>query len=97
MPRENAFQAWLIKRLSELFEGCIVLKLDSAYMQGIPDLLILYYDRWAILEVKVSANARLQPNQEYYLDRLNTMSYASIIHPDNAEEILYELQQALEA
>lgn len=93
---ESKFQAALIKRLKREFHGCLVLKNDPNYIQGIPDLIILHNDRWAALEVKASANARQQPNQRYYVDRMNDMSYAAFISPENEEDIFDELQQALQ-
>ena len=92
---ERDFQAKLIKELKDMFKGCIIVKNDPNYIQGIPDLLILYNDRWAALEVKKSATAHHQPNQEYYVDLMDQMSFAAFIYPENKEEILYELQQAL--
>ena len=85
----------LIKELKVMFKGCIIIKNDPNYIQGIPDLLILYNDRWAALEVKKSEHASHRPNQEYYVDLMNEMSFASFIYPENKEEILYELQQTL--
>lgn len=92
--KENAFQAALIKDVKALFPGCVVLKNDPNYIQGFPDLTILYKDRWAVLECKKSLSASKRPNQEYYVDMLGEMSYASFICPENREEILDELQQA---
>lgn len=91
---ESKFQADLIIELKEMLPGAVVLKNDSGYMQGIPDLLILFHDRWAALEVKASRHARHQPNQDYYVDMLDDMSYAAFIYPENKEEILDEIQQA---
>lgn len=76
---ENKFQANLIKELKERFPGCIVMKNDPTYIQGIPDLLVLHKDKWASLECKKSAGAKKQPNQEYYVDRMNQMSFSSLI------------------
>ena len=90
---ENKFQSKLIKEIKKLFPGCIVMKNDSSYIQGIPDLLVLYKDKWASLEYKKTANARKQPNQEYYVGLMNKMSFARFISPENKEEILNELQQ----
>lgn len=90
---ESEFQAGLIKELKDRFEGCIVMKNDSSYIQGIPDLTILYKDKWASLEVKKSANAKKQPNQKYYVDKMDEMSFSRFICPENKEEILNELQQ----
>ena len=92
---ERDFQAKLIKEIKQIFKGCIVMKNDSSYIQGIPDLLILYRDKWAALEVKKSATAHHQPNQEYYVELMDEMSYASFVYPENKEEVLYELQQTL--
>jgi hypothetical protein len=92
--RESAFQTILIKDLHVLFPGCVVLKNDTLYQQGIPDLLVLYRNRWAMLEVKASADAPEQPNQAYYIDLFNGMSFAAFIYPENEEDVLYELQQS---
>ena len=95
--RENEYQAGLIKRIKERFPGCVVLKNDSAYIQGMLDLTILWGDGWGSLEVKASEDSDFQPNQEYYLDLLNGMSFASPIYPEIEEEVLDALQQALES
>lgn len=92
---ERNFQSKLIKEIESLFPGCIVMKLDANYIQGIPDLLILYNDRWAVLECKKSRTASLQPNQYYYVDKMNFMSFARVICPENKEDVLHELQRAL--
>lgn len=94
---ESGFQDGLIKDLKNLFPGCMIMKLDSSYIQGIPDLLVLYKDKWATLECKKHANARRQPNQPYYVNKMNEMSFSSFIYPENKEEVLYDLQQAFES
>lgn len=88
---ERDFQSRLIKEIKEMLPGSIVMKLDSGYIQGIPDLLILFKNRWGVLEVKRSANARRRPNQEYYVDLLDDMSFARFIYPENKDEVLDEL------
>lgn len=90
---ERDFQAKLIQKLKTMFPGCIVLKNDPDYIQGIPDLIILYNDKWASLENKKSADAKKQPNQEYYVNKMNEMSFSRFIFPENEEEVLNELQQ----
>ena len=92
---ERDFQSRLIKELKQIFKGCIIMKNDSSYIQGIPDLLILYKDKWAALEVKKSEPASHRPNQENYVELMDEMSYASFLYPENKEEVLYELQQTL--
>ena len=91
---ESQYQALLTLRIRNLIPDCIVLKTDPKDIQGIPDLIILYKNMWAMLEVKISRKAKVQPNQQYYIDTLGEMSYCSFISPDNEGEVLYELQQA---
>lgn len=92
--RESEFQANLIKELKYMFTGCIVLKNDAGYIQGFPDLLVLFEDKWAALECKAYLEAPVQPNQNYYVETLNRMFFAAFISPENKEEILDELQLA---
>lgn len=89
---ESKFQAELIKDLKRTFIGCIVLKNDANYIQGFPDLTILYKGKWAVLECKKDSRESYQPNQEYYLEILDDMSFARTIYPENKEEVLRELQ-----
>lgn len=93
---ERDFQAQLIKELKQRFDGCMVMKLDPDYIQGIPDLLILFKNKWATLECKKSAKASKRPNQEYYVDLMNEMSFSAFIFPENKEEVLDELQHTFE-
>ena len=88
---ENKFQSNLIKEIKKLFPGCMVLKNDPTYIQGIPDLLVLYKDKWASLEVKKSATASHRPNQNYYVEKMNTMSFSRFIFPENKDEVLTDL------
>lgn len=94
---ERDFQAKLIKELKQRFEGCIVMKNDSSYIQGIPDLLVLYNDRWASLECKKSSKASKRPNQQYYVDKMNDMSFSRFICPENKREVLDELERAFKS
>lgn len=94
---ESEFQRSLIKELKEMFVDCIVTKLDANHIQGIPDLLILYKNKWATLECKKSekdAKTHYQPNQPYYVEKMNKMSFSRFIFPENKEEVLSDLQQA---
>lgn len=93
---ERNFQAGLIKEIKALYPGCIVLKNDPNYIQGFPDLTVLYNDKWALLETKRESDASHRPNQDYYIKRGNKMSFARFISPENKEEVLNELQQAFE-
>lgn len=92
---ESGFQDRLINKLKDLFPGCMVFKMDQ--IQGIPDLLVLYKNKWASLECKRSAGAKRQPNQEYYVGKMNEMSFSRFVSPENKEEVLNELQQIFES
>ena len=89
--RENKYQQGLLKRISQRLPGCLILKNDPNYLQGVPDLLVLYGDLWVMLEVKASKSAPVRPNQKLYVDRLNDMGFARFIYPENEEEILEEI------
>jgi hypothetical protein len=93
---ERNYQPKVIKRLREEFDGCLILKNDASYTQGVPDLIILYGDRWAMLEVKDSARAKVQPNQDFYVSELNHMSFAAFIYPENEDEVFFDLHLALD-
>ena len=94
---ERDFQEKLIKDLKRLFPGCVILKNDSQYKPGILDLTILYGPRWAVLECKKNAKAPARPLQPYYQQRLNQMSFAAFIYPENRKEVLDALQTAFGA
>ena len=89
---ESGFQDKLIRDLKGLFPGSLIFKMDQ--LQGIPDLLVLWGRHWAALECKQTRAAHRQPNQEYYVNRMNDMSFSRFIFPENKEEVLYELEQA---
>ena len=94
---ENKFQSKLIKKIKKQFPGCIVMKSDSSYIQGIPDLLVLHRDRWASLECKKNASATKQPNQKYYVGLMDKMSFSRFVSPENEEDVLRELSEAFES
>lgn len=93
---ERNYQAKLIRKLRAIFPDCVILKNDSDYMQGVPDLIILYGTKWAMLEVKASEDSSVQPNQEFYVEQLGRMSFAAFIYPEIEEDVLHDLQLALE-
>lgn len=88
---ESGFQDKLRNELKNMFEGCMIFKMDQ--IQGIPDLLILYKNKWASLENKKNANAKIQPNQEYYVNEMNNMSFSRFICPENKNEVLNDLKR----
>jgi hypothetical protein len=91
---EAAYQSKLIRKLKRYFPGCLVLKNDPQYQQGILDLTLLVGPMWAMLEVKASGSAPFRPNQEFFIQQLDAMSFAAAIYPENEEEVLGALQQA---
>lgn len=97
---ESKFQKLVIDELHEIFgdlhDGFLVLKNDSGYLQGIPDLLVLYKDKWAMLEVKPRTPKSAddyEPNQEFYISTLDGMCFASMICPENKEMVYNDLQR----
>lgn len=94
---EKNFQASLIRDLKDIFPGCIIVKNDPEYLQGFPDLTILFGTHWALLECKRSENESHRPNQDYYIHKADEMSFARFIYPENKEEVIRELQQAFRA
>lgn len=91
---ESGFQDKLRDEIKKMFPGCMIFKMDQ--FQGIPDLLVLYNDKWFSLENKKSANAEVQPNQPYYVKKMNEMSFSRFIYPENKEEVLNELRETFQ-
>lgn len=94
MKVESKFQKELINRIRDLYPDCIILKNDANYLQGVPDLLVLYRSTWAFLEVKRNASADHQPNQDYYIELANDWAFGAIVYPENLEDVLDDLQHA---
>lgn len=92
--KESVYQARVTQRLKDTFPGCVVLRNDASVLQGIPDLLVLFNEHWAALEVKTSAKAAVQPNQRHYVERLDEMNFAAFIYPENEEEVFGALQES---
>ena len=93
---ERDFQSDLIREIKELFPGCLVMKNDSGYIQGIPDWTVLYKNKWAVLEIKRKENANRQPNQDYYVNKCDDMSFSRFVYPENVEEVMNELYNFFE-
>lgn len=91
--KESMFQKAFIAKLKAMFPGCMILKNDPKYKQGVPDLVVLFKDKWAMLEMKGSKNAHHQPNQDYWIEKLGQMSYASFVYPENETDVLEKLKE----
>ena len=89
---ESKFQKELMDEIEEMYPGCVIIKNDSGYIQGFPDWTIFYKDKWAVLETKRSKTARRQPNQDYYVNKLDNMSFSKFVYPENKNEVLNELK-----
>ena len=94
--KESAFQAKLIREIKKRFPGAIVLKNDPNYIQGFPDLTVLYKDRWAVLEIKQSEKANHQPNQDFYILQADKMSVGRFVYPENMMEVLDDLARSFQ-
>jgi len=93
---ENKFKQKLKKKIQARLPGSLVLHLDPNDIQGIPDMLVLFNDRWAALEGKKDSRASHRPNQDYWVKRMAEMSFASFIFPENEEEVLDDLERSLQ-
>lgn len=90
---ESKFQKELMDEIRDRYPGCTIMKNDAGYIQGFPDWLVLYKDKWALLEAKRKKNAKKQPNQEYYVDKHDSMSFARFVYPENKDEVLRDLHE----
>ena len=90
---ESKYQKELMDKIRALYPGCVIVKNDSGYIQGFPDWTIFYRDKWAILEAKAYEDAPKQPNQEYYVNRLDDMSFSRFVYPENEAEVLRDLDR----
>lgn len=90
---ETSFQAELRTKLEFMFPGCIVMKNDPLYIQGIPDLTVLYLNRWALLECKRESKAHRQTNQGYYVGLAQNWAFGAFIYPENEKEVLEQLYE----
>lgn len=90
--RESKFEQDFCKKLKELHPHIQILKNDSSYRQGIPDRIVLFRDKYAMLEFKRSQNATHRPNQDWYVEFFNKDAYAAFVYPENGEDQLSNLK-----
>ena len=88
---ERDYQVGVLDQVRLILPGCIILKNDSGYQQGIPDWSILWFGFWAFLEIKRDAYADEQPNQGYFVELADEMCFGAFIYPENEEEVLHAL------
>lgn len=91
--RESKFQKELMDEIRESYPGCVIIKNDSGYIQGFPDWTILHGKKWAVLECKREEGAAKQPNQDYYVEKLDDMSFSRFVYPENKKKVLYDLRK----
>lgn len=95
MRKESVYRSELVQRIEDRFPGCVIVPTDPQRQQGIPDIVILFKKVWAILELKRATNAARRPNQTFFVDKFNDMSFAAVIYPENEERVLNDLQSTL--
>ena len=96
MAMENRFKTKLCKRIKNEFPGSMIFHLNPTEKKGIPDLVVLHRDKWATLEGKREEKASKRLHQDYYVNKMNKMSYSSFIYPENEDEVLKEMHEYLD-
>ena len=99
MLKESDYQHDVLKKIKLLLnykntdkkDNCIIMKEDPRYIQGIPDWIILYKNKWATLEIKRSKHEKHQPNQDNYVDKMNYMSCSYFLFPENEIYVIKHL------
>lgn len=89
--KESAFQSDLLRWLR--LKGCFVIKLQAGpgVPIGTPDILFAHNGFYGFIEVKLNKRSRLQPGQKEMVKKLNDMSYAKIVYPENFSELEEDL------
>lgn len=95
MTKEADFQATIIKWLRH--NGCLVLKYqqNATTRAGIPDILFLKEGFWGAIEVKKAKNAPFRPGQKEMIAKMDEMSWAKAVYPENWADTQAELGQML--
>lgn len=90
---ESRFQSSVKHELETKYPGCIVRKNPPGQENGFPDLVMYYGPIWAMFECKREKDARKRPNQKWWVERLDEMSFARLIFPENRERVMGELDE----
>lgn len=97
MTPEKKVQSKLIKYLKK--KGFYVIKnqVDGRGLVpvGCPDVIALYEGFWCAFECKGSAKAKFQPLQQVTIEKLNGWSMATVVHPDNIDDVISQLEKML--
>lgn len=79
--------------------GAVVLKTSPGVLNptGIPDLIIIFKEKWSMIEVKASLTAKKQPLQPIQLARFKDMNpdLVFVACPENWNRIQFLLTQRL--
>lgn len=92
---ENQYQLMLIKEIRSWDQDIFVFPMDGGDYQGFQDILILYKDMYALLEVKMAEDSHRQPNQDWYVEYFSQHVFSSFIWPEIEREVLNDLQHTL--
>ena len=94
-PQEGNVQDAVKKRILKEFPGAHVCKTDPNLWgwQGVPDLLIIYKDKWAFLEMKRHKDAARQANQDYWVRTLDKQGCAAFCYPEVREQAFKKLHE----
>lgn len=90
---EGRFKEEFSKDLAFAFPDVVMLKNDEQLLQGVPDMLVLYKDKWAMLEFKAHAKAAVQPNQRYYISFFDSMGFGAFVYPENRDDVIEALER----
>ena len=90
--KESTFQKIFLDKVRELVPGCIAMKNDAQYIQGIYDWTIQKGSKAAALEIKKSKDAPHRPNQDYYINKINEQGgFGRFVYPENEKQVLEDI------
>lgn len=94
---EGTYRSKLIKKLKVHFPGLIVLHNNPNQIKGIPDLTLLYHNRYAMLETKMAPNSSKRPNQDTWISYFERQgAFSAFVNASNEKEIINELRRYFE-
>lgn len=93
MSVEAKVQSQLIKYLRSKGAYVIKTKPGPGTPVGCPDVIALYEGFWSAFECKAYANSPFQPLQKETISKLEDWSFAKVVHSDNVDDIIDELDR----